>query len=463
MRLRGFAACLVLCFGMSAEEWTRFRGPNGSGVSKDTGFPVEFGKDKNLTWRTAVRPGKSSPVLTRTRVFLTAFEDGTLYTQCFDRQTGKLVWERREVRPRDEQVNLLNHAAAISPVTDGDNVYAFFKDYGLISYDANGKLRWKVPLGPYTVSMGLASSPVLAADTVIILADQLEGSFIAGFGTRDGEMRWKMPRTEGEGWGTPLVYAPAGELPHVLTVSRGWLGGHRANSGQRTVNFQGLSPAVVSSPILDNDTVYMFGYGNDAPPPFSARLLKLDKNHDGKLSQDEYGDDAFMRSIAKYSGNRDMVLSEDEWMERQLNILGHNGVMAIRLERTSEGVRAKELWRTKKALNGVIPSPILYQGILYVVRNGGILLTLDAETGGILKEARVSGALGGFSSSPVAADGKVYLANEEGKVAVLRAGREWEVLAVNDLNESCFATPALSEGQIYLRTGEALYRFESRR
>ena len=463
MWLRGSAVCLLLCLDISAEEWTRFRGPNGSGVSQDTGFPVEFGKDKNLAWRTPVRAGKSSPVLTRTRVFLTAFEDGKLYTQCFDRATGKLLWERSELRPRDEQVNVLNHPAAMSPVTDGSSVYVFFKDLGLVSYDSSGKLRWKVPLGPYTVSMGLASSPVLADGTVVILADQLEGSFIAGFAARDGEMRWRIPRAEGEGWATPLVYAEPRAPAQVLTVSRGLLGGHRADSGQRTVNFNGISPAIVASPILVDDTIYLFGYGYDTPPPFSARLEKLDKNRDGKLSPDEYGEDAFLRSIAKYSGNRDMILSEDEWMERQLNILGHNGVMAIHLEHKANGIEPRELWRTRKALNGVIPSPLLYQGVLYVIRNGGILLTLDAATGNILKEARVPGALAGFSSSPVAADGKVYLANEEGKVAVLRAGREWEVLAVNDLNESCFATPALSEGQIYLRTGEALYRFESRR
>ena len=453
--------CLILfvCLGLSAEEWTRFRGPNGSGVSRDTGFPVEFGKDKNLAWRTPVRPGKSSPVLTSTRVFLTGAEQGKLFTQCFDRQSGKLVWERSEEQPRQEQVNPLNHEAALSPVTDGDNVYSFFKDFGLVSYDASGSLRWKVPLGPYTVSMGLGGSPILAGDSVVVVADQLQDSFIAAFATRNGEMRWKTPREEAEGWGTPLLYAPAGGPARVLTTSRNLLGAHRADSGQRIVNFPGLSPAIIASPILDNETVFLFGYGNDTPPPFSARLEKMDKNRDGKLSQDEYGSDPFMRSVARYSGNRDMIISEEEWDERQRKIIGHNGVMAIRLEAGSP----RELWRTAKTLNGVIPSPLLYQGVLYVVRNGGILLTLDPASGKILREARIPGALGGFSSSPVAADGKVYLINEEGQLVVLRAGREWEVLAVNDLDEACFATPALSQGQIYLRSSQALYRFQTQR
>src|SRR5437660_1273448 len=157
-------ALLVLSSAASAEDWTRFRGPNGSGVSKDTGFPIEFGKDKNAIWRTPVRPGKSSPVLTDRRIFLTGFENGKLYTQCFDRKTGKLLWERAEVRAREEDVNPLNHPAAITPVTDGENVYVFFKDFGMISYDPTGAVRWKVPLGPFSNSMGLGASPIIAGD-----------------------------------------------------------------------------------------------------------------------------------------------------------------------------------------------------------------------------------------------------------------------------------------------------------
>lgn len=171
--------CLV---SASAEDWTRFRGPNGSGVSNDTGFPVEFDKTKNILWRTPVKPGKSSPVLTDRRVFLTGFEKEKLFTQCFDRQTGKLLWERTEIRTPQPEGNLLNNPATITPVTDGENVYVFFKDIGLISYDAAGKLRWRVPLGPFTNSMGLGASPILAGDSVVLQVDQ-----IAAFDRRNGE------------------------------------------------------------------------------------------------------------------------------------------------------------------------------------------------------------------------------------------------------------------------------------
>lgn len=459
-----FVALSLLASAALAEDWTRFRGPNGSGVSRDTGFPTEFGKDQHVVWRATVRPGKSSPVLTARHIFLTGFEDNKLYTQCFDRKTGKLLWERGEERARSPMANALNHPAALTPVTDGENVYVFFKDLGLLSYDAAGKLRWKVPLGPFANSMGLGASPILSGDSIVVVADQLEGSYIAAFDKRDGETRWKVARDESEGWGTPLLYHPPGLPPQILTASRGLFGAHLLASGKRTLSSSGIPATIVGSPILDGDTVYVFGYGADAPSPFSTRLEKYDKNHDGQLTLDEYKDDAFVYSVAKYNGNRDMIVTKEEWDARQLEVMGPNRLMAIRLDRDpaaapEAALRYRELWKYDKSFTGVIPSPLLYNGVLYVVKNGGILTSFDPQTGKVLKADRIPGAISGYSSSPVAADGKLFLPSEEGKVAVLKAGGDWEVLKVNDLGEPCFATPALAGGHIYLRTASALYRF----
>ena len=134
----------------------------------------------------------------------------------------------------------------------------------------------------------------------------------------------------------------------------------------------------------------------------------------------------------------------------------HKRTIWLKIEPSGE---AHELWRSDKGFTGVIPSPLLYDGVLYVVKNGGILTSFDAATGKVIKAGRVEGALGGYSSSPVAAEGRIYLSSEEGKMAILRAGGEWQVTQVNDLEEPLFATPALSEGQIYVRSGNALYRF----
>jgi outer membrane protein assembly factor BamB len=224
---------------------------------------------------------------------------------------------------------------------------------------------------------------------------------------------------------------------------------------------RGLPTTVVGSPVIADGILYVQGYGSDAPAPFSQRLEKLDKNKDGQLSKEEYLDDPFLGGIAKYVGNRDLVITEEEWNAKQREIIGPNCLVAYQLEYDARGVLTpRELWRYEKSFTGVIPSPLVYQGVLYFVKNGGILTALDARTGAVRKTGRVPGALGGYSSSPVAADGKIYLASEDGNLAVLRAGADWEVLSVDPIAESCYATPALSEGAIYLRTDQALYRFQ---
>jgi outer membrane protein assembly factor BamB len=441
----------------SGESWSRFRGPNGSGVSPDKGYPTVFGKDKNLLWRTPVRPGKSSPVLTSRHIFLTSFDNGSLYTQCFDRKSGNLLWERSLEQPRKEVSNRLNHAAAITPVTDGGNVYVFFKDFGFLSYDTQGNLRWKTPLGPFITTQGLGASPILAGGFVILVADQWENSYIAAFRRGSGEIQWKVARDEAEGWGTPLLYHPPGAMPRVLTASRGQFGIHHVADGKRIATLTGVAATVVGSPVLDGDTVYVFGYGADVPQPFSQRLQRLDKDGDAKLSAAEFGDDPILNNLARNAGNRDGAVTEEEWDVFAKGTLGPNCLLAIRIENGGP----RELWRYDKNFTAVIPSLLAYENVLYIVRNGGILTAHDAGSGKVLKAARIEGALGGYSSSPVAAEGKIWLASEEGKVSVVRAGGDWDVVAVNDLGEGCYATPALSGGVIYLRTDEALYAFGS--
>ena len=460
--MRNFFIAVVLTASLAgiAEDWTRFRGPNGSGVGRGTGYPEALNKESNLVWRVPVRPGKSSPILTKSHVILTGYTDGKLYTQCFDRLTGKLLWERSVERVSQASANRLNHPAAIASVTDGQNVFSFFKDFGFVSYDSTGKERWRFPMGPFQTTMGLGAAPVLAGSGIFLVADQVEGSFLAALDPRNGELQWKRDREEGEAWGTPILYAPPGKMPYLLTASRGQLGAYSLADGKRMTTLRGLPTTVVGSPIIDDGVLYVQGYGSDAPAPFSQRLEKLDKNKDGRLTGDEYLDDPFLGGIARFTGNRDMVITEDEWNLKQKEIMGPNCLVAYRLDYDATGALApRELWRYEKSFTGVIPTPLVYDGILYFVKNGGILTSIDVKTGKVLKTARVTGALGGYSSSPVAADGKVYLGSEDGNAAVLRAGREWSVLSTTNIGEPIYATPALSGGDVYLRSDEALYRF----
>ena len=130
-----------------AADWSRYRGPNGSGVSDTVGLPVEFGPTKNVVWKTNLPPGHSSPVLTEDRIFLTAFEDQVLLTFCLDRKTGEILWRRVAPRDRTEKLDRRNTPASPTPVTDGENVYVFFGDFGMLSYDPAGNERWRLPLG----------------------------------------------------------------------------------------------------------------------------------------------------------------------------------------------------------------------------------------------------------------------------------------------------------------------------
>jgi len=418
---------LALSFPAPAEDWTRFRGPNGSGVSKDTGFPIEFGKDKNTIWRTPVRAGKSSPVLTERYIFLTGFEEEKLFTQCFERQTGKLAWERVENRTYRQNGNRLNNPAAITPVTDGENVYVFFKDFGLISYDPAGNVRWRVPLGPFTNTMGLAASPIVAGDSIVLVADQLRGSYIAAFDCRSGETRWKTEREESEGWATPLLYDAPCSAPLILTAGQGRYGAHRLADGKRVLSQPGLGSAIVASPVLGENTIFAFGYSGDTASPFSQYLAQLDKNHDGQISPDEYRnipDDAdhLMRDVltaaANFMGNGNGIVTREKFDAWWQHVPGPSRLLATRLDCEPGAAREKtvlprELWRYDKSFVGVVASPLLYEGVLYLIKNGGILTALDPATGRELKVGRVKGALGGYSASPVAADGKASTRKEK--------------------------------------------------
>lgn len=445
-------AALVLTWGAFAEEWSRFRGPNGSGIAAPGVYPVSFHRDSpNMLWRTPMRAGKSSPVLTEKHIFVTGYDNQILYTQCLDRATGRLLWERQQPVVHKSGVNQLNHPAAISPVTDGSNVYVFFKDYGLLSYSATGKLRWRVPLGPFTNAQGLGAAPILAGGFVILQVDQLEGSYIAAFATSNGKQRWRIAREESESWGTPLLWKN-GAI--IVTVGANHIGGHRVSHGKRVFTSPHASPSMVASPVLDGDVLYSFGYGYQTSIPFARMLERSDKNKDGRLTPDEYGSVNVLRAAGQYMGNGDGIVTEEKWNQWNAHVQGPSGLVALDLNRP-----ATPLWRYEKGFDSVIPSPIVYDGMVYSVRNGGILTAFDARTGEVTKSARIPGALGGFAASPVAGGKHLYFCNEEGKIAVLKPGRDWELVQLNDFKEDIFATPALSKGTLYIRTNDALYAF----
>ena len=179
-------------------DWSRFRGPNGTGVVETTNLPDAIGPTTNVVWKTALPPGHSSPVLTASRIFLTAHTadkiELPLLVLALDRATGKELW-RREV-PRGEHGTLenVNGPASPSPVTDGESVYAFFQEFGLISFTADGKERWRLPLGPFNMFYGFGASPILVDDLLVLPVDQDLGAYLLAVDRRTGKQRWRVER-----------------------------------------------------------------------------------------------------------------------------------------------------------------------------------------------------------------------------------------------------------------------------
>jgi len=445
----------------ATDEWLRFRGPNGTGVAEGFTLPTEFGAKKNLAWKTVVPFGRSSPVVTRDRIFLTASESDKLITVALDRKTGKILWRRDIVRARHMPIYKANDAASPSPVSDGKNVFAFFAELGLISYGPDGKERWRVPLGPFDSFYGMGGSPVLAGNTLVMVCDQRTNSFIIAVDARDGKELWRKSRPNFEAYSTPAIYSPKDGPAQVLVLGSQTLDAYSLDKGERLwwVTKVGIYPKGV--PVLGADMVYVTGDGGDEPffPPFDDILKANDKDKDQRLSREE------LKSIPEATehfgwvdASNDGYIDRSEWdfIRNSSSTSGH-GLSAIRLGGQGD-LTTKVVWRLQKSYPS-IPAPLLYRDVIYLMKEGGIVTSLDPANGQVLKQGRTPGALEEYYASPVAADGKIFVVSSSGKVTVLKAGAQWEVLAMNDLGEECWATPAIAGSKIYIRTRNSLYSF----
>ncbi|MDX1981018.1 MAG: PQQ-binding-like beta-propeller repeat protein [Bryobacteraceae bacterium] len=454
---RAVLLLLTVTPGILPETWTRFRGPEGAGIAVGD-YETEFGVQKNLLWKRPIPQGKSSPVLTESHIFLTAEEGENLVVLCLDRKTGKTVWERSVRRTRSEFQHSLNSSASATPVTDGENVYAFFGNYGLVSYDETGKERWRQPLGPFSSLWGMAASPVLAAGSVIVLLDGFGESNISAFDQKTGALKWKRSRLPFSlNYSTPIVRRANG-VEEIITIGSGRVIRYDAKSGQERWSTEMPNGSIISSPASDGNILFTQTHSAESVPSFDDLLTKSDRNGDGVLSAGEFGEGEVARvltAFASMSGTRDGIVERKEWAE-VWRWTGKPALAAVRLEGTEQHPAAA--WTHLRSVARV-PTPLVLNGIVYMVANGGILTALKVSDGTPGKIGRLEGALDNYWASPVAAGGKIFLTTENGKVVVLKAGMDWQILAVNDLGEQCFATPALSRGQILIRTESTLWNF----
>jgi outer membrane protein assembly factor BamB len=459
---------LLAALALPAADWTQFRGPNGSGVSPSKNVPERFDTQRNLVWRTPLPAGHSSPVFTEDRIFVTASEGRELLTICLDRASGKIQWRRPAPREREESYQPTNGPASPSPVTDGSNVYAFFGDFGLLSYGPDGNERWRLPLGPFNNPNGHGSSPILADGKLVLICDQDTDSFLLAVDPSNGHVLWKIPRPEyTRGYATPAVYRPKSGPAELIVPGSFEVASYALDTGEKLWWVRGLAWQFKSVPLIDHDHIFVSGWeiGGDEDrrgkvPEFSKALADFDSDHDGKLSRRELPSSYSGQWFADNDLDRDGKIDEREWRFYQTRNSAENCLVAIRAGGRGDVTKTRVLWRYRKALPNT-SSPLLYQGVLYLIRDG-IFTSLNPETGEIYKLARLSGALGSYWSSPVAADGKIFLTSEEGKIVVVRANADWEILAINNLDEDIFATPAILDNRIYVRTRAALYCFAKR-
>ena len=448
-------------------EWSRFRGPNGSGISTARKVPTEFGPAKNLLWRIAIPRGHSSPILFGDRLYLTAFRGETLVTMALDRGTGRLLWERTAPPVATRLVDKRNNPASPSPAVEEDGVFVFFPDYGLLAYDAAGTQRWAVPLGPFTNIYGMGASPIIVNDLVVLACDQSVGSFIIAVDKRSGRVRWKIDRPEAKsGHSTPVLWRGPDGKDQVLVAGSFLLTSYDAASGRKLWWVGGLSFEMKSTPVLSGDTIYVNGYGapvndpgNKVSVPAADDVWKTaDKDGDGLISKPEFPafTPAFWFDVADLDTSG--ALTRDEWAYYRAALDSENGMLAIRLGGSGDMSDTAIRWKYQRSVPQ-LPSPLLYGGVLYMVNDNGIVTTLDPKTGALIKQGRLTGAPGPVFASPVAADGHVFFTTEAGAVVVVAPGGDLTVTRVNDLGEDTYATPAFADGRIYVRTVAALYAF----
>jgi len=412
--------------------WPSFRGPNASGNADGQGAPVEWDvkAGKNLKWRTEI-PGftNASPLVWGDRVYaitaISGASDKTFKTGLYgdtasvndmsehtwkiyalDSKTGAIAWEREIYKglPKVKRHTKSSQANS-TPVTDGRRIVSVFGTIGLlVAHDMSGKEIWRTDIGVVdsgwffdaSHQWGHSSSPIIYGDTVILQADQQKGSFIAAYDLATGREVWKtMREDEIPTWATPAVAkGPKGD---EIVTNGTRVRGYDAKTGALLWTLGPNSEITVGTPVVDGGLAFITG---GYPPVRTVYAVKLGSRGDLSMPKGQT---------------------------------------------TSEAIQ----WSNNEGT--YIPSPIVYRGILYLFNNNGILTAFNTETGERVMRARVGGG-GAFSGSPVAADGRLYFASEDGDVYVVKAGAPYVEIAKNPVGEVIMSTPAISNGTMYIRT-----------
>ena len=463
------ASLAALSTNSDDAAWSRFRGPNGTGVHPTASLPASIAPDsEDLRWRVELPPGYSSPVLTKDLVVVTAHEGCFLFTVAVDRKTGKVRWRRECPTALERPHRNVNTPCSPTPVTDGENVIVYMPAFGLLSYDAQGKERWRAPLEELNIVYKPGTSPVLHDDTLLLQADQDTGSYLLALDAETGEERWRAERPGvTHGFSSLVVYAPEGGAAEVIVSGSYRVTGYDLATGAERWFVSGMAWQAKSLPIVDGDRLYVHSW-MAAPSELGTKKItqtweeaaaELDADGDALISKEEAESLGLERIWFLYDMDKDDAMNEEEWGYAVARATAKNGLHAIRLGGEGDVTETHVEWTWKRSLPNV-PSPILAGGALFVLKEGGVLTTLDPATGETILAGRVNEeAEEGYYASPIAAGDEVLLASHPGKVARVSAAGEWEVGEITDFGEEIWATPALAEDGVYVRTQAALYAF----
>jgi len=468
--LRALAFGVTICsaaVAASGDYWPAFRGPNTAGISDTAKPPAKFGPEENVVWKVNVPPAPSSPCVWGDRIFLTAFDGGKLETHCYQRRDGKLLWKRDALAEKLEDFNTAEGSpAASTPVTDGKLVVSYFGSCGLICHDFAGKEIWRHPL-PVAQSaggFGTGGSPALAGGLVLVGRDLATGCSLLAVELKSGKKVWETARPDVlPGFGSPIFWKNNGKEEVVMSGSLK-LKGYDLKTGAERWSLAGMPSFTCTTPVVGEGLLFFAGWSpgkSDGPMPTFAGVAKdADKNKDGVVTFEEAKAvymDTFFKAM---DTNRDGKLTAEDFdLMKAALAKGENILVAVKPGGLGNLAESQIAWKQTRGLP-YVPSPLLYDGRLYLVKDGGMISCFDAKTGQVFYQQERLNALGSYYASPVAADGRIYVCSLGGKLTVLKAGGTTpEILHRADFKERIAGTPALVGDRLYLRTQTKLYAF----
>jgi len=477
---------LLLVGAGRGEDWPQFRGPNCAGISTSRqALPAKFSATEGAGWSAKIGDGIGSPVVAAGRVFVSAMTGVEVVSLfAFDAATGSKLWQRDLATGPLAESHKTNSHASTTPAADSERVYFYFSTLGLMAFDAaSGRDAWKyeLPTPFFVFKWGPGMSPVLCGDLVVMCQDDDLFPAIHAIEARTGRLRWRDNRLDmAVNYSHPVVCRANGR-EDIVVAGTGLLLGYDPATGRRRWHSRVLLRNTKTTPVVVDDTIYVSAQSGGIANQWLASVDRAPTgNSDNKLDKAEIQafvgsqqvpEMFFARTFGRGDQNHDGVL---EGRELDLAFLHPDNFAGVDFTKTGDSaaeqmivavrgggegdVTASHLvWKRQTRYTDHIVSPLVADGRMFLIKEGGITTVFDAATGAPLRGAKRVGAGGSYFASPVLGDGKLYLAGENGTVIVLRNSPGYEELARNDLGESLLATPAIADGRLFLRTRTRLF------